>query len=624
MDTPALFTLTSARLGALPLIRHFAARMGLGRLLDAWVPADDPRLALDPAAVIAALIANLATGHQPLYALGEWAAGYDPSLLGLGRRGAGLLNDDRAGRVLDRLFRADRGSLLTELMTGVISEFDTGCAQLHNDSTSVTVHGEYRQAGGSDVAGVPTAQVTWGHSKDHRPDLKQLVFILTVSGDNAVPVIYRLAGGNTIDDPTHIPTWDTLTRLTGRTDFLYVADCKLASDDAMRHIHPRRRQFITVLPRGRKEDAAFRARIQDHQPAWEEATRVPGRAGQPDVVHSVCEAPWPSAAGYRIIWVHDSAKQLHDAAARARRIATGVTAIREDLAARLSSPWTRLRTAGAVHGAARAALARTHASRWVRYAITEHTTQTRKQTRRGRPGPGTTYQTITRTSFQISCDIDDEQAARDAASDGCWPLITNDTAMTGVQILAAYHYQPNLERRHHLLKGTQDATPGLDQDHHPHRGDLPVPLHRAADLRPDRTPDPDRDENRPDPQHPALPRTAQLHRPIRRPDLRDLQPPHPARTPRRQRHPDPHLRTPAHQPPAANTRPARHPRHRLHHHQPTRPLITENQKPEARNVRREGLTPVFAGYSFTKRYSFTLFGSCAGFVMSAGLRWRPG
>src|SRR3984885_5851286 len=89
MDTPAPFRLTSARLGALPLIRHFAARMGLGRLLDTWVPADDPRLALDPAAVIAALIANLATGHQPLYALGEWAAGYDPSLLGLGGRGTG-------------------------------------------------------------------------------------------------------------------------------------------------------------------------------------------------------------------------------------------------------------------------------------------------------------------------------------------------------------------------------------------------------------------------------------------------------------------------------------------------------------------------------------------------------
>jgi transposase len=460
MDTPAPFTLTSARLGALPLISHFAARMGLRRLLDAWVPADDARLALDPAAVIALVVANLATEHRPLYALGEWAAGYEPSLLGLGGGGAALLNDDRAGRTLDRLFRADRGSLLTELMTGVISEFDIDCSQLHNDSTSVSVHGAYSGADGKDVAGTPAAAITRGHSKDHRPDLKQLVFILTVSGDHAVPVIYRLADGNTSDDPTRIPTWDTLVKLTGGPDFLYVADCKLASDKAMSHIHRGGGRFITVLPRSRKEDAAFRAWIPDHQPAWTEASRAPGaRIGEPDQVHSTCEAPWPSAVGYRIVWVHDSGKQQHDAATRARRIEKGVQAIEEDLAARLTSPRTRLRTAEAVHGAAQAALTSAHASRWVRYAVTEKTDVSRKQAGPGRPGPGTVYRTITKKTFEVTCDIDHGQVARDAASDGCWPLITNDKDMTGAEILAAYHYQPNLERRHHLLKGIQDAAP---------------------------------------------------------------------------------------------------------------------------------------------------------------------
>ncbi|MGH3185809.1 MAG: IS1634 family transposase [Streptosporangiaceae bacterium] len=460
MNTPAPFTLTSTRLGALPLISHFAARMGLRRLLEAWMPADDPRLALDPAAVIALLIANLATGHRPLYALGEWAAGYQRSLLGLGRGGAALLNDDRAGRALDRLFRADRGSLLTELMTGVISEFGIDCSRLHNDSTSVSVHGTYEAADGSDVAGVPTAEVTRGHSKDHRPDLKQLVFILTVSGDHAVPVIYRLADGNTSDDPAHIPTWDTLVKLTGGPDFLYVADCKLASDTAMSHIHRGGGRFITVLPRSRKEDTAFRAWIPGHQPAWAEASRVPGtRIGDPDLVHSTYEAPWPSAAGYRIVWVHDSGKQHHDAVTRARRIEKGVKAIEEDLAARLASPRTRLRTAEAVHAAAKAALAAAHASRWVRYAVTEQTDLSRKQAGPGRPGPGTAYRTITTRTFEMSCDVDYDQVARDAASDGCWPLITNDQDMTGAEVLAAYHYQPNLERRHHLLKGIQDAAP---------------------------------------------------------------------------------------------------------------------------------------------------------------------
>lgn len=212
MSAPARFTLSTRYLGALPIVGHFAARAGLPRLLDRWVPADDARLALDPATVLSIVVANLCIEHRPLYALGEWAACYEPSLLGLAADGPALLNDDRAGRVLDRLFRADRGSLLTELMVGVIGEFGIDCSRLHNDSTSVSLHGAYEAADGTPAAGIPAPAITWGHSKDYRPDLKQLVCILTVSGDHAVPVICRLADGNTSDDPTHIPTWDQLDR----------------------------------------------------------------------------------------------------------------------------------------------------------------------------------------------------------------------------------------------------------------------------------------------------------------------------------------------------------------------------------------------------------------------------
>jgi hypothetical protein len=77
----------------------------------------------------------------------------------------------------------------------------------------------------------------------------------------------------------------------------------------------------------------------------------------------------------------------------------------------------------------------------------------------GRPGPNTSYRQTEKKTFEVTCDVDYDQVARDAASDGCWPLITNDTGMTAAGVLAAYRYQPNLERRHHLLKGIQDAAP---------------------------------------------------------------------------------------------------------------------------------------------------------------------
>jgi hypothetical protein len=204
--------LVSHRLGALPLINHFLDRIGLDAALGRWLPEPDRRFKLTPATAIRLLVVNLLVGRAPLYGMGEWAAPYAPGLLGLPGGDTAWLNDDRVGRALVALFDADRASLLTDLIVGVVAEFNVDTAETHNDSTSVSVHGDYRAADGRARRGKPTAAVTFGHSKDHRPGLKQLVWILTVSADGSVPMAYRLADGNTSDDPTHIPTWDTLVK----------------------------------------------------------------------------------------------------------------------------------------------------------------------------------------------------------------------------------------------------------------------------------------------------------------------------------------------------------------------------------------------------------------------------
>lgn len=63
-----------------------------------------------------------------------------------------------------------------------ISKSSIDTTRLHNDSTSISVHGAYRDAGGTPRRGKAMPVIIHGHSKDHRPDLKQLVWILTVSG----------------------------------------------------------------------------------------------------------------------------------------------------------------------------------------------------------------------------------------------------------------------------------------------------------------------------------------------------------------------------------------------------------------------------------------------------------
>jgi hypothetical protein len=50
-------------------------------------------------------------------------------------------SDDRVGRTLERRFDADRASLLTEVVVGVVREFGIDTSQLHNDSTSISFTG---------------------------------------------------------------------------------------------------------------------------------------------------------------------------------------------------------------------------------------------------------------------------------------------------------------------------------------------------------------------------------------------------------------------------------------------------------------------------------------------------
>ena len=463
MDTPDTgpFDLVSQRLGALPLVEHFLDRAGLPALLGRYLPAGDARVRLAPATAVRLVVTNLLVGREPLYALGQWAAPFAPRLLGLAPGEVDAVNDDRVGRAFEALFDADRASLLTELILAVVAEFGVEVAELHNDSTSVSVSGVYRDATGTPRGGKATPVITFGHSKDHRPDLKQLVWILTVAADGAVPIAYRLADGNTNDDPTHVPTWDGLVDLLGRTDFLYVADSKLASTTAMGHINGRGGRFVTVLPRTRREDTWFRDWAQTHTPTWVEAIRRPGpRAGEPDQVYSTFSAPLPSAEGYRIIWVHSTAKAARDATARAARTEAGAAAI-DAITARLAGPKCRLKTRVAVEDEATTALARAGATRWISFTVTETVQETYRQEHRGRPGADTRYRKHTRTRHAISWDTHLDVLAYDAATDGCFPLVTNDTAMTDPDVLAAYRYQPNLERRHHLLKTTQDADPVL-------------------------------------------------------------------------------------------------------------------------------------------------------------------
>jgi hypothetical protein len=132
---------------------------------------------LSSAGCIGLLVRNILVSRTPLYGLGEWVEVIPCELLGMLDEETRHINDDRIGRSLEKLFDADRSSMLTEIVVSAVREFNISMNRFHNDSTSVALSGLYRMATGKDMRMKKTINLTFGHSKDHRKDLKQLVWI---------------------------------------------------------------------------------------------------------------------------------------------------------------------------------------------------------------------------------------------------------------------------------------------------------------------------------------------------------------------------------------------------------------------------------------------------------------
>jgi len=316
-------TLRSWTVGGLPLVNRLLDRMRLKEFLEKHLPPDDPRQEVPTTRCLLLLLKNILLSREPIYGIGEWAESYAPDLLGLQSGELKQLNDDRVGRCLDRLFDTPVPELLTDLMRHVIEEFDLRLDELHNDSTTVSFFGAYDKASeAGQRRGRKTLAITFGHSKARRPDLKQLLYILTVTDDGGVPIYFTSDSGNVTDDTTHRQTWDLLCELVGRPDFLYVADCKLATRENMQYLHNRGGRFVTILPRTRREDAQFRGRLfaEGDSIAWDHLYDLLNE--QDEVVDRLraCADEGVSAEGFRLLWYHSTRKVDRDRTSRAHAI----------------------------------------------------------------------------------------------------------------------------------------------------------------------------------------------------------------------------------------------------------------------------------------------------------------
>ena len=451
-------SLQSERLGPLPLVNHFLKRLGLEALLERFVPTLDRRVRLPYAKALLVLLRSVLVEREPLYRQGETVHGFCPAAFGL--KAGEAVSDDAIGQGLDRLFDADRAGLLTAVVVAATEAFDLRLSELHQDTTSISFCGQYREARGRAMRGRRAPFITYGWSKAHRPDLKQLLWVLSTTADGAVPVQFRCEDGNTSDSRTHAATWDTLLKATGRSDFLYVADSKLCSEAAMDHIDRRGGRFVCVLPRSRSEDSEFREWLQTHEPAWELLWDRPNRRrqGAPRDRWWVHRALLPSHEGWPVVWVKSSALELRRRQSRRERLLAATEAL-ETLNARLAGPRPRRRSREQILQYLERVLRRYRVRRYLRVELVHELAHQFRQTRRGRPGPNTHYQRKSKQHWQLRFSIDEAAIAYDRKSDGMYPLLSNDRTLTDAQILEAHKRQPTIEKRFSQSKSVFEIAP---------------------------------------------------------------------------------------------------------------------------------------------------------------------
>jgi hypothetical protein len=195
--------------------------------------------------------------------------------------------------------------------------------------------------------------------------------------------------------------------LAGRRDFLYVADCKLATMENMNYIAEHDGRFVSVLPRTRSEDAAFRQRVRAGEVVWQHLWNKTDQEGQLLDRFSVCAAPVTTPEGYHLWWFHSTRKAEFDLAARDRRLQRAEQELRQ-LQQKLRSPRSRHRDPGKVQDAIAEILKTCDATSLIQVRVEECPRDTYRQQRSGRPGKDTAYVKETSMRLDLHYTVDAE------------------------------------------------------------------------------------------------------------------------------------------------------------------------------------------------------------------------
>lgn len=424
----------------LPLaIRLLAERVQWEAVVDALLPWDPVRTQTPPSRLLLALVMNVVTQRTPLYHVERWAATLPLDLLWAPSVQAATFNDDALGRVLEKLARHGR-TVVGTLGVRWQALGQAAPPLLHTDTTSFSLFGDYP---GSTPDG-EAPHITYGYSKAHRPDLKQIMLGLTTDAAGQI-LLGDVLAGNTSDKAWMPPWLSTLDREVPTDAWkqaLYVTDSAGITPAALDQCAALDVRWLGRLPEtytlAREVKAAAWAAPAT---AWEDLGTFSPRKGAAQYraqIHPGTLATYP----VRCVVVHSDALDRRRERTLQREIAQEADALRTAAAALARQVFACVADAEAAHAVALKAAA----PRW--HAVTPTIgAETVVRRGRGRPRRDTPAPTTLQYRLRWSWAAPDPAAVRaERQRRSAFVLVTDDPARSARELVAAYKGQTHAEQ----------------------------------------------------------------------------------------------------------------------------------------------------------------------------------
>ncbi len=178
----------------LPLVLGVLRTLEVAQIIDTMIP-PNPAHVLSNGRGVEALVLAILDGHHALYKVGRRLD--ERGMLPLLQPGLEPLSvhDTRLGQILDALFDAKLNQVFSAIALKALETYAISTPWIHQDTTTISLYGAYDDGSAASTAPRPA----YGHNKDGRGDLKQVLLSLGVSGDGGLPVRMGLRDGNTSD-----------------------------------------------------------------------------------------------------------------------------------------------------------------------------------------------------------------------------------------------------------------------------------------------------------------------------------------------------------------------------------------------------------------------------------------